>query len=58
MECANCGGLVIWKGPLINLTHTECQQCGAVNNQVLENYTEEELEQEDEYLAIERGDEE
>lgn len=37
MECASCGGLVIWKGPLPNLTHTECKKCGAVNNQVVES---------------------
>jgi hypothetical protein len=37
MECASCGGLVVWMGPWSNLTHTECQQCGAVNNQVAED---------------------
>lgn len=36
MVCASCGGLVTWRGPLIALTHTECCQCGAVNNQVVE----------------------
>jgi len=33
MECSICGGLVIWKGPLSELTHTECQSCGATNSQ-------------------------
>lgn len=42
MECASCGGLVIWKGPLTNLTHTECQSCGAINNQQVEQPEEEE----------------
>lgn len=36
MICATCGGTVLWMGPLSNLTHTECQQCGAVNNQVVD----------------------
>jgi hypothetical protein len=36
MECKSCGGLVLWCGPLTGFTHTECQQCGAVNNQVLD----------------------
>ncbi len=34
MHCATCGGQVIWMGPWSNLDHTECQECGAVNNQV------------------------
>lgn len=34
MKCSHCGGLVEWKGPLSNLTHTECLQCGAVNAQL------------------------
>lgn len=37
MECQSCGGLVLWCGPLTNLTHTECQSCGAINNQVVEH---------------------
>lgn len=36
MICATCGGQVIWKGPLSNLTHTECQDCGRINNQEVE----------------------
>lgn len=36
MGCEYCGGPVIWKGPLSNLTHTECQNCGAINSQVTE----------------------
>ena len=42
MECRSCGGLVIWKGPLTALTHTECESCGAINNQVM-RATDEEL---------------
>ena len=37
MICRACNGQVIWMGKLSNLTHTECQQCGAVNNQLPEN---------------------
>jgi len=44
MECRYCHGLVIWKGPLTNLTHTECQNCGAINSQFLEQEYEEEME--------------
>ena len=33
MICATCGGLVLWVGPLSNLTHTECQSCGRIDNQ-------------------------
>lgn len=29
----SCCGLVLWMGALSNLTHTECQECGAINNQ-------------------------
>ncbi len=35
MICASCGGEVTWRGPFLNLTHTECAQCGAINNQVV-----------------------
>lgn len=34
MICASCGGHVTWRGPIYNLTHTECEACGAINNQV------------------------
>lgn len=34
MTCSQCGGVVEWKGPLSNLTHTECRQCGAINSQL------------------------
>ena len=33
MRCAKCGGVVLWMGPLSNLTHTQCQQCKAINCQ-------------------------
>jgi hypothetical protein len=36
MICASCGGEVTWRGPMSNLTHTECASCGAINNQVVE----------------------
>jgi hypothetical protein len=36
MICATCGGEVLWMGPITNLTHTECQSCGRINNQVVE----------------------
>jgi hypothetical protein len=41
MTCSICGGLVTWVGPLTSLTHTECQNCGAVNSQVDEEADEE-----------------
>jgi len=37
MICARCGGYVEWKGPLSNLTHTECAKCGGINCQEPEN---------------------
>jgi hypothetical protein len=37
MKCSLCGGYVEWKGPLVNLTHTECHGCGAVNSQEVED---------------------
>ncbi|MBH0112688.1 hypothetical protein I5E68_06955 [Novosphingobium sp. YJ-S2-02] len=36
MICACCGGHVTWRGPLSNLTHTECASCGAVNAQLVD----------------------
>lgn len=33
MECMHCNGSVEWRGPLSNLTHTECTNCGAHNSQ-------------------------
>lgn len=34
MICDDCGRAGIeWKGPLSNLTHTECPHCGGVNCQ-------------------------
>jgi hypothetical protein len=36
MVCASCGGHVTWRGPMSNLTHTECADCGAINNQVVD----------------------
>lgn len=36
MKCSLCGGYVEWKGPLSNLTHTECADCGGTNCQEVE----------------------
>jgi hypothetical protein len=33
MICSYCGGLVTWRGPLSNLTHTQCENCGRQNCQ-------------------------
>ena len=36
MICSKCGSdRVEWKGPLVNLTHTECGECGGTNCQVV-----------------------
>jgi DnaJ-class molecular chaperone len=40
MKCSICGGLVTWRGPLTDLTHTECNDCGGINCQIFEDYTE------------------
>ncbi len=34
MSCSHCGGIVVWRGPLTALTHTECTHCHATNCQV------------------------
>lgn len=44
MRCSNCGGLVEWRGPMSNLTHTECTQCGGMNCQEIEEDVGSELE--------------
>ena len=36
MECSICGGSVIWMGPMSNLTHTECMNCGETNSQIVD----------------------
>ena len=44
MQCSQCGGLVTWQGPLSELTHTQCQNCGGINCQIIEtnsNYCDE-----------------
>jgi RecJ-like exonuclease len=33
MICYLCGGQVTWRGPITNLTHTECAGCGRRNCQ-------------------------
>jgi len=35
MICSKCGGSVEWVGSLTKLTHTECQNCGERNSQIL-----------------------
>lgn len=42
MICQHCGGLVTWRGPLVDLTHTECEGCGATNCQVPDDHPQEE----------------
>lgn len=42
MKCSLCGGHVEWKGPLTNLTHTECSDCGGTNCQEVEEPADEE----------------
>jgi hypothetical protein len=44
MKCSLCGGYVEWKGPLANLTHTECASCGGINCQELETLEDYEIE--------------
>lgn len=36
MTCRHCDGLVVWRGPLVALTHTECTACGATDCQIPE----------------------
>lgn len=47
MTCASCGGYVEWKGPLSNLTHTECERCGAINSQVPDGLERSDFEEEE-----------
>ena len=51
MTCSLCGGHVEWKGPIINLTHTECHGCGGINCQEVEepDFTLDDLEWSDQY---------
>lgn len=48
MQCMFCGGLVLWAGPLIALTHTVCQRCGAINCQIVDDEQDEEQDEEQE----------
>jgi hypothetical protein len=43
MTCEFCGGYVEWKGRLTDLTHTECDSCGAINCQEVEDDLDEEI---------------
>ena len=45
--CASCGSHVTCRGPITNLTHTECAGCGAINNQVVDQ-PDDEYEEDDE----------
>lgn len=42
MKCGECGGYAEWKGPLSDLTHSECSQCGAINAHLPDNPEEDE----------------
>lgn len=44
MHCLNCGGLVVWDGPITAPTNTKCLECGAINNQAPEETEEDEDE--------------
>ena len=44
MICRLCHGGVEWQGPIGNLTHTRCLNCGAVNCQIMEDENEDENE--------------
>jgi DNA-directed RNA polymerase subunit RPC12/RpoP len=46
MVCASCGGHVTWRGPITNLTQTECADCGAINNQLVDQPNEQEDDEE------------
>jgi hypothetical protein len=37
MICSKCGGHVTWRGPFSALTHTECENCGAINSQQVDD---------------------
>jgi len=47
MICEHCGGHVTWRGPLVDLTHTECEGCGATNCQVPEDMPEDDEQDDD-----------
>lgn len=55
MICSRCNGRVTWRGPLSNLTHTECESCGGVNCQLPDDH-EEETEMTDANKAANTGD--
>lgn len=38
MICATCGGEVFWKGLITDLTETQCNDCGAINNQITHDH--------------------
>ena len=60
MICSFCNGNVIWRGPLLNLTHTECEDCGRHNCQMIDPPPPEDLRDEssdggDDYTFNEQG---
>lgn len=44
MVCSQCRGLVTWQGPLRELTHTQCQNCGGINCQIIDPVTDSDSE--------------
>lgn len=36
MICSICNGRVEWQGKFLNLTHTKCLNCGALNSQIVQ----------------------
>lgn len=36
MKCSKCGGVVCWRGQFSLMAHTKCEECGAVDSQVVE----------------------
>ena len=57
MQCALCGGLVTWRGPLSALTHTECESCGGQNCQVAQAVEDDDEPQPETFVghSVERG---
>jgi hypothetical protein len=45
MECANCGGLVTWKGPWDSM-YKHCQGCGVTDGDTVEELREQDEQEE------------
>ena len=52
MICSICNGEVIWKGKFSNLSHTECQSCGAKNCQIISDEDEVAQREQEEWDAL------